>query len=133
MRGGDDVDHAATATRTDVEALPREKMDPFPVIGGFDSCRRLWSVERGADLRELAGALDVCEEAEMANASEAPGQHMQEKAADELVGIECHRFGFSASAIVFPTEANPRLITGEKPTIRAVSERIDSGWGFRIV
>ncbi len=112
-----DVDHAAAAAGTDVEASPCEKRGALAIIGGFNFGGRFWSVERGADLRELAGAACVCEEAEMADATEAFGQDVLQKAAHELVGVERHRLGLAAGAIIFPSETNAVFGAVEKPAI----------------
>src|SRR6516162_7240920 len=51
-----------------------------------------------------AGAIG--EETVMADATEAIRQSVQQKAADELVGIECHDFGLAVRSVVFPGKAD---------------------------
>ena len=61
----------------------------------------------------------VGEQSVMTDAVEATGQDMQEKTADELVGVQSHglvAIGFFG-AIVFPLEADTMLITGDQTAV----------------
>ena len=62
-----------------------------------------------------AGAIG--EETVVADAMEALRQSMQQKAADELVGIECHHFGLAVRSIVFPGKANLPVGEREQPAV----------------
>ena len=66
------------------------------IVDWFGRWRRFWRLESRADAGELGGAADVCEEAEVADATEALRQNMEQKATDELVGVECLRRPSSA-------------------------------------
>jgi len=74
----------------------------------------------------LAHALDVArsnragEEAVVADAVETARQHVQEKAADELAGVERHGPEPVAAfdAIVLPFEGHARLVEGDEPGVR---------------
>ena len=76
-------------------------MEPGPgVWRGRTTGRRLgivWRfplmIEKPSAKRELGGAMAVGEEAEVADAMEAVGQHVQQEAADELVGASVMTFG----------------------------------------
>ena len=83
---------------------------------------------RGRDLgrgERLAGPLDVVrpngagEQAVVADAVEAARQHVQEKAADELGGVERH--GLEAVAafdpVVLPLEGDARLVERDEPGV----------------
>ena len=59
------------------------------------------------------------EQAVMANAMESGWQHVNEKTADELCGVESHRFGAIASLepIVFPFERNGAVMERDQPLL----------------
>ena len=75
---------------------------------------------------QLSGALDVLsanragEQAVVADAVEAARQHVQEKAADELVGVERHGLEPVASfaAVVLPFEGDALLVERDEPGVR---------------
>ena len=48
---------------------------------------------------------------------EAVWQSVQQKAADELIGIECHDLGDAALSVVFPGEAHLPVGEREEPTV----------------
>ena len=64
-------------------------------------------------------------EAEATNAMEAIGQHVKEKAADELVGFELHDLGGAVLTIVFPGEGD--VIVVER---RQVSQSLPRGFNL---
>src|SRR6516225_1760607 len=68
-----------------------------------------------AGASSTAGAIG--EETVVADAMEALRQSMQQKAADELVGIECHHFGLAVRSIVFPGKANLPVGEREQPAV----------------
>ena len=88
---------AFMASRTDIDGLTREGLVAgFPVeeLGvGF----RRRSIQESAAKGQSIATVTVGEEAEIADLGEALGKNMDEKAADELVGIESH----GSDAIVF--------------------------------
>ena len=56
----------------------------------------------------------------MADAVEAPGQHVQEKAADELVRVKPHRLPAArpVDAIVFPAERDAGVVGCDEAAVR---------------
>jgi hypothetical protein len=62
-----------------------------------------------------AGAIG--EKTVMADAMEAVRQSVQQKAADELVGIECHHFGPAVRTVVFPGKADVSVGEREQPAV----------------
>src|SRR5271166_3832568 len=75
---------------------------------------------------QSAGALDVArsnragEQAVMADAVEAAGQHVQEEAADELAGVERHgpEPVVAFDPVVFPLEGDASLVERDQPGVR---------------
>ena len=67
---------------------------------------RRGDIEECAGRRDVLGAVGVGEEPVVADAVEALGQHMQEKAADELVRVKPHRLPAvrTVDAIILPAE-----------------------------
>jgi hypothetical protein len=66
-----DLDHAASADGTEVDAVAGQDGIAFAIVSRFDrrrGCRRL---ESGADERELGGPAGVRQESEVADAAEA--------------------------------------------------------------
>jgi hypothetical protein len=53
----------------------------------------------------------------VADAAEAGGQHMQQEAADELVGSERHRLALVAAAVVLPAEADAAVLAREQAAV----------------
>src|ERR1700745_244802 len=94
---------------------------PWVVWAG--SWSRLVDATRGTSFEQptteseaiTAGAIG--EETVVADAMEALRQSMQQKAADELVGIEGHHFGLAVRSIVFPDKANLPVDEREQPAI----------------
>ena len=79
-------------------------------IGRFDGINRnYWQREQFAGARDVIGALAAGEQAIVADAMEARGQHVHEKAADELVGGERHDLVALATfePVVLPLEGEP--------------------------
>ena len=111
------VDHAAAAARAEVDPLAGEHGAAFAIICGFDARNRGGNIERGANLREFVGAASVGEKAEVTDAPKTLGQNVQEKAAHELVGVERHRLGFAAGAIIFPSKPHCAIVAIEESAI----------------
>src|SRR5208337_2576740 len=82
--------------------------------------RDLWRGERLADALDVAGSDRAGEQAVMADAVEAARQDVQEKAADELGGVERHGFEPVAAfdAIVLPFEGDARFVEPAQARIR---------------
>src|SRR4051812_49969429 len=75
--------------------MTREQRIALAVIPRFGR-RGLGGFDGGADLGEFGRPAGVRQEAEVADAAEALGQDMQQEPADELAGVERHRFALVA-------------------------------------
>ena len=62
-------------------------------------------------------AVGVGEQAVVADAMKAGGQHVQQEAAHELFGGQCHGFVASAPvfAVVLPAECDAAIVQGDEP------------------
>src|SRR4051812_50150294 len=76
--------------------MPGEHRIALAVIPRFGRQRGLGSLEGGTDVGEFGGPAGVRQEAKVADAAEATGQDMQQEPADELAGLERHRFALVA-------------------------------------
>ena len=77
--------------------------------------------EQGAALDQFLFADAIGEEAEVADADQSGGQHVEQEAADELDRIEGHGLGAGVVGVVFPVEADV-----------AVFQRCEAGgWRWR--
>src|SRR6267143_6541705 len=105
---GLDDDHAPAAARARMRERLRFSVASAAGIAGLDMCGP--HVEQPPRLRDVVGAPAVGEEAVVADAMEAAGQHVDQEAADELVDRECHHFGAAATlgAVVLPFEGHAR-------------------------
>ncbi len=109
-----DDDHLAAAAWTRGSDISRFDQ---PSVGG--------RIARG-DREQLAGALEIIlacaagEQAVVADAVKALGQGVQQEAADELIGGECHDLlpVGAAPAIVFIAEGDARLVEPEEAAVR---------------
>jgi hypothetical protein len=75
------------------------------------------TVEQPTTESEAVTAEAIGEKTVVADAMEAVRQSVQQKAADELVGIECHHFGPAVRAVVFPGKADVPIGEREQPAI----------------
>ena len=98
------------------------------IIGGFDGRGRLRGAESGADSWKLGVAAGVRQIAEVTDATEPFRQHVEQKAADELVNLERHHLGVVVGAIVLPTEPDATALASEEPTVSPTS----AVWGRRM-
>ena len=117
---------------------PLERLDddhPAAAAGAGARRRNVFSVTVGLGTRRLGGilrrgeqlscTLDVVrsnragEQAVVADAVEAGRQHVQEKAADELGGVERHGLEPVAAfdAVVLPLEGDARLVERDQPGV----------------
>ena len=74
-------------------------------------------IEQVPDRGELRLAMAIGEEAIMTNALEPFGKDVQQKAADELVGIKFHALLLRAVALVLPGEGDAMIIDGDDAPI----------------
>ena len=113
-----DDDHPAAATRA---AARRRKVIGLTVDPGAREPGRI--LRRG---EQLSGALDVPsanragEQAVVADAVEAARQYVQEKASDELMGVERHGLEPVAAfdPVVLPLEGDALLVERDETRIR---------------
>ena len=111
------LDHPASTDRAEVDAVTGQDCVALAIVDRFDGSERFWRLENGSDARELGSAAGVCQEAEVADPAKALRKHVEQKAADELVGIERHHLGSVVGAIVLPTKADIAVLAGEQPAI----------------
>ena len=105
-----DHDHAGAATRAWAGRQAwriRRDIRLLLWVGG-----RLGGIEERAGRRDVVGAVGVGEEPVVADAVEASGQHVQQKAPDELVRVKPHRLPAArpVDAIVFPAERDAGVV-----------------------
>ena len=76
-------------------------------------------IEQLSRARDVLGTLAAGEQAVVADAVEAAGEHMDQEAADELAGGEGHELLPFApvSAIVLPLEGNGLAVESEEPAV----------------
>src|SRR5438270_594492 len=88
------------------------------------SGRRVAEVERAffgstcmMGARPVAFAAGVRQKAEVTDATEPFRQHVEQKAADELIYLERHHLGVVVGAIILPTEPDATALASEEPTV----------------
>src|SRR5262249_57109676 len=102
------------------------------IVGRLVDGTRGTGFEQPTTESEAITAGAIGEETVVADAMEALRQSMQQKASDELVGIECPHFGLSVRSIVFSGKAN--LSVGEReqtPAGECGGMGIEAGGGAR--
>src|ERR1051325_4553160 len=111
---GLDDDHAAAATRTRMRERPRFVGHGGLCIVGLSLRRR--RREQLAHSRKVVGAGGAGEQAVVADALEAVGQHVDEEAADELVYCERHALVAIATLgpIVLSLEGDAVAVEGDQ-------------------
>jgi len=114
---GGDLDHRSAAARADVEPAAGEPCAALTIVGGLWWQGRLGDIERSADLGKLCASMEVGQEPEMTDATEAIGQHVHEEATNELGRIERHHTGLAARAVVLPAEADAAIGAVEETSV----------------
>ena len=66
---------------------------------------------------EKFGTVAVGEQAEVANAHETLGQNMEQKTAQELLGVKSHAARLVAMGVISPTEGDLAFVHGQKPGV----------------
>src|SRR6204780_1535248 len=90
--------------------------------------------EQSAALDQFLSADAIGEEAEVANADQSGGQHVEQEAADEFDRIEGHGLGAGVIRVVFPIEADTAVFQRAKSVVGdgdAVARKIvftEIGW-----
>src|SRR4051812_11996724 len=69
-------------------------------------------------LGQLALALTVAEEPEVADAVEAVREDMDQEPADKLIGGQGHRAVMAVLPVVLPAEADLAVVDGDQPAVR---------------
>lgn len=73
-----------------------------------DECR-LASGEQNAAQRELVFADSIGKKAELTNADESGGQHVEQETADELDRVQGHGLGPAVIGVILGSKADPAL------------------------
>ena len=73
--------------------------------------------EKGSALFERGRALTVGQKAIGTDSYEVAGQHVEEEAACEFVGVELHRAVLTGMGVIFPGEGDRLLIDGEEAVV----------------
>src|SRR5579863_3617864 len=73
--------------------------------------------KQSAALNQFLFANSIGEEAEVADADQAGGQHVEQEAADEFDRIEGHGLGTRMIGIVFPVKADAAVFQSAKPVV----------------
>ncbi len=97
--------------------MTKEDGAALTIVDSFGRRRWLRRVKRRSDAREFGGAAGVRQETKMTDAAEPLRQYVEQKATKELLSVECHHFGFVASAIILPPEADVALVTAKEPAV----------------
>src|SRR5436190_21469591 len=117
-----DDDHATAAAGADMYRLLFGSIGAIGSIGpdcvdGIDG--NDWRHEQLAGTRDVLGAFAAGEQAIISDAVEACGQHVDEKAADELGGSERHHLVAvrTFEPVVLPLEGDAFLIASDQAAI----------------
>jgi len=90
-----------------VRAATQVLPGPFPEPvqpGALDRWLDLWHTQELPAAGQLGGDVAASQQAVMANADEAFGQHVEQEAADKLVGRQPHHLGAVIVRIILPVE-----------------------------
>src|SRR6516165_6241459 len=114
---GLDDDHTPAAARTSVPLVA------FVTILGIVAlaARRGWVgyAEKPAGQCDIAGPIGIGEEAVVSNAVETVGQHVDQKATDELVDVEGHQLVavVGLGPVILPFEGHALAVEGDEPAV----------------
>lgn len=106
-----------SADRAEIDAVTGEDCVTLAKASGLGGAGGFRSLECTADSSEFVGSARICQETEVADATEAFRKDVKEKTADELVGIEHDHLGFVAGTIVLPAEADAIILAGEQAVV----------------
>lgn len=120
------------ADRTDIEGFPGEAfVSGFPVkyLGiGFGR----WGVQEQAAKRKPSAALTIGQKAEVADFSEAFGKDVDEKSADELLGVQSRESNAIVLFSISPLERNLAVykclqaVVGNSDAVRIAAEIVEN-------
>ena len=79
--------------------------------------RRSHDAEQPAAGGEPGGPVAIGQQAVTADVFEAGGQHMQQEAADEFVGLKRHGLRCSGMFVVFPLEGDVAVVEADQPVV----------------
>lgn len=94
-----------------------EDRDALAIVSRLNGWRRLGDIQGAANACQLGYAANVCQKAEVTNATEALRQDVEEEPADELIGIERHHFALVIGAIIPPVETDAAILAGEQTVV----------------
>jgi hypothetical protein len=103
--------------RAEIDAVTGEDCVTLTKASGLSGAGGFRSFECTADSSEFVGTARICQETEVADATETFRKDVKEKTADELVSIEHDHLGFVAGTIVLPAEADATILAGEEPAV----------------
>ena len=117
-----DDDHATAAAEAEICRLRLGSIGTIGSIGTdcFDGINgNYWRREQFAGAGDVLGALAAGEQAIIADAVEARGQHVDKKAANELVGGERHHLVAVGTfdSVVLPFESDAFLVACDQAAI----------------
>ena len=80
----------------------------------------VWCAEQPASQRNVVGPVAIGEETVVTDAVKSVGQDVDQKAADELVGVERHQLvaGIGLGPVILPFERHALAIKGDEPAVR---------------
>ena len=114
---GLDDDHTPAAARTSVPLLvfvSTRGVIALAARAGWVGC-----AEEPAGQCDIAGPVGIGEEPVVTDAVEPVGQYMDQKAADELVGVERHELVASVrlGPVILPFEGHALAVEGDEPAV----------------
>ena len=79
----------------------------------------VWCAEQAASQCNVVGPVAIGEEAVVTDAVKSVGQDVDQKAADELVGIERHELVASVALgpVILPFESDALAVEGDEPAV----------------
>src|ERR1700757_4586196 len=95
-------------------------MTPVGAISVGAPASWVWCAEQAASQCNVVGPVAIGEEAVVTDAVKFVGQDVDQKAADDLVGVERHRLvaGIGFGPVILPFERPALAIKGAEPAVR---------------
>jgi len=94
-------------------------MTTVGAIGVSAPASWVWCAEQPASQCNVVGPVAIGEEAVVTDAVKSVGQDVDQKAADELVGVERHQLvaGIGLGPVILPFERHALAIKGDEPAV----------------
>jgi len=94
-------------------------MTTVGAIGVSAPASWVWCAEQPASQCNVVGPVAIGEEAVVTDAVKSVGQDVDQKAADELVGVERHQLvaGLGLGPVILPFERHALAIKGDEPAV----------------